>query len=343
MIFAWACIGAFCASYALTAWLLHHTRIRVLVDQPNARSSHSTATPRGGGLSMVAVTSCGVIILYAAGSLSLPFAAALVFGGLSVAAVGFSDDVRSAPVAVRMVVHFGAAMWAVYCLGGITVIRFGAFVVDLGPIGSILSVLAIVWILNLFNFMDGIDGIAASEAACILFGAAILGLSMANCSPADVAPALIAGAACLGFLRWNWPPARMFMGDVGSGYLGYIIAVIAVYSSHASAINIYAWLILGGVFVVDATLTLGRRVLRRERVYEAHRTHAYQWLARRWGSHARVTTGVIVINLVWLLPCAALAVEYPASAPWICILALSPLTVCAALAGSGRPEGRGRN
>ena len=150
--------------------------------------------------------------------------------------------------------------------------------------------------------------------------------------------ALIAGAACLGFLRWNWPPAAIFMGDVGSGYLGYTIAVIAIDLAQTSAINVYAWLILGGVFFVDATLTLCRRLLRRERVSQAHRTHAYQWLARRWSSHSRVTVTVIAINLVWLLPCAAFSVIFPQSALWICVLALAPLAVCAYYSGSGRPE-----
>jgi Fuc2NAc and GlcNAc transferase len=322
----------------MTAWLLRHSRIRALVDRPNARSSHSTPTPRGGGLSMVAVTSLGVLGLYALGTIALPLTAALLLGGLSIAAVGFWDDVRSAPVGVRMAVHFGAAIWAVYCFGGTSVIRMGAVSADLGIAGSILSVLTIVWTLNLFNFMDGIDGIAASEAACILFGAAALGSFVAKSAPAAVAPELIAGAACLGFLRWNWPRARIFMGDIGSGYLGYVIAVIGIHSNQTSAINIYAWLILGGVFFVDATLTLCRRMLRRQRVYEAHRTHAYQWLARRWGSHARVTLTVIAVNIAWLLPCAALAVGYPAYGAWICLIALAPLAVGAFLSGSGRPE-----
>lgn len=338
MTIGWLSFAALLASYSSTAWLLRHSRLRQIVDQPNSRSSHLTPTPRGGGLAIVAVTTCGVIVLYAAGSLSLSTAAVLVLGGLSVAAVGFWDDVRSAPIALRMTVHFGAAVFAVYCLGSPPTIRAGDFVVHLGTLGSIVSVLAIVWTLNLFNFMDGIDGIAASEAACVLLGGSALGLFVAKCSLTDVAPALIAGAACLGFLRWNWSPASIFMGDIGSGYLGYAIAVIAMDSSLKTPINIFAWLILGGVFFVDATLTLCRRLLRREPVHQAHRSHAYQWLARRWGSHARVTIGVIIINLVWLLPCAALAVTFPEWASLIFIIALAPLAVGAFLSGSGRPE-----
>ncbi len=338
MILGWLPIGAFIASYGLTAWLLRHSRMSQVVDRPNSRSSHSVPTPRGGGLSMVAVMTCGIIILYFTESVTLPLAAVAIWGGLGVAAVGFWDDVRSAPIALRISVHIGAAIFAVYCLGGTQAIHVGAYVLVPGVMGAAIAVLAVVWILNLFNFMDGIDGIAASEAAFILLGAAGLGLSVGHTSPADVAPMLILGAACLGFLMWNWSPAAIFMGDVGSGYLGFLIAVFALESSRTSAINIFVWLILGGVFLVDATLTLLRRLFRRERVYQAHRTHAYQWLARRWRSHAAVAVSVLVIDIVWLLPSAALAVAYPAFSPWICILALAPLAVGAFIAGAGRPE-----
>jgi len=303
--------------------------VRRLVDRPNSRSSHSTPTPRGGGLSIVAVTTCGLALLYAAGLLDLRLACALIVGGLCVAAVGFWDDVRSAPILVRMIVHLGAAALAVYCLGRTS---------QGGAAGVILTVLAIAWCLNLFNFMDGIDGIAASEAVFVLSGAAVIGVFAARCSVEQVAPELLAAAACLGFVRWNWPPAAIFMGDVGSGYLGYAIAVIAMASAQSGAINIYAWIILAGVFLVDATVTLTVRSLRGERIYQAHRTHAYQRLARRWGSHFRVTLSVIIVNIVWLLPCAALAVKFPGAAPGICILALAPLVLCALLIGSGRRE-----
>jgi Fuc2NAc and GlcNAc transferase len=199
-------------------------------------------------------------------------------------------------------------------------------------------VIAIAWVLNLFNFMDGIDGIAASEAACVLFSAATLGICMGHVSFTDISPALLVGAACLGFLRWNWPPASIFMGDVGSGFLGYIIAVIALDSARSTSINIFAWLILGGTFLVDATVTLYRRTLRGERIFEPHRTHAYQWQTRRWGSHSRVTLANIVINILWLLPWAAAAVRLPSHGVWICAAALMPLGVLALFAGAGRAE-----
>ena len=326
------------ASYWLTAWLLRLPLARRLLDRPNSRSSHSIPTPRGGGLSIVAALTGGVVVLTALGMLPLRLSVVLTLGGLSVAAVGFWDDVRSAPVSVRILVHLLAAALAVRLLGGESVLHLGRIAVDLGIVGPIAAVVAIAWVLNLFNFMDGIDGIAASEAACILFGAGALELCVAGATPRDAAPLFVAGAACLGFLRWNWPPAAIFMGDVGSGYVGYVIAVLALHSSRTGALGIFAWLILGGVFFVDASLTLLRRLLRGEAVYQAHRSHAYQWLARRWGSHARVTSAVIVIDLAWLLPCAAAAVWFPRAAPLICVLALAPIVVAAHWAGSGRPE-----
>jgi Fuc2NAc and GlcNAc transferase len=338
MIFVWILIVAFFASYALTAWLQRHLRIKQLVDRPNSRSSHSVPTPRGGGLSIVLVTTLGAITLCVTDRLSVSLASAVVLGGLCVAAVGFWDDIRSVPIIVRMSVHIVAAVFAVDCLSSASLLHVGGFVVDLGRFAPVIAVVAIVWILNLFNFMDGIDGIAASEGAFMLLGFAGLALFVGHGSALDVAPALIAGAACLGFLVWNWAPASIFMGDVGSGYLGYVIAVIAIDSSKGSPIGIYAWLILGGVFVVDSTLTLFRRLFRGEPILQAHRIHAYQWLSRRWGSHSAVTFTVIAVDLVWLLPCAALAVKQPAHAPWICFVALAPVALCALLSGAGRPE-----
>jgi Fuc2NAc and GlcNAc transferase len=329
MSYAWICVLACCASYGLTAWLLHHSKLRGIVDRPNERSSHTMPTPRGGGLSMVVVTTCAAILLCATARMPVPLTLVVLVGGLSVAAVGFLDDVRSASITLRMSVHIGAALLTLCMLDS---------PLRIGIAGALVVVLAITWVLNLFNFMDGIDGLAASEAAFVLFAAGGLALLVGHASPSQVAPLLIAAAACVGFLAWNWPPASIFMGDVGSGYLGYLIAAFAIASSRSGTLSVYVWLILGGVFIVDATLTLARRLVRGERVHQAHRTHAYQWLARRWGSHARVTIVVIAVNLAWLLPCALLAEKYRAVAPWICALALLPLAAGALLSGSGRRE-----
>jgi Fuc2NAc and GlcNAc transferase len=146
------------------------------------------------------------------------------------------------------------------------------------------------------------------------------------------------GAACAGFLVWNWPPAKIFMGDVGSGYIGFCIATLALAQSRAEPGAFWVFLILGGAFFVDATCTLIRRMLRGEHFYQAHRVHAYQWLARRLGAHRPVVLITLAVNVVWLLPWAWAAIAYPARGLWFAGVALAPLAIGALLAGSGRRE-----
>jgi Fuc2NAc and GlcNAc transferase len=199
----------------------------------------------------------------------------------------------------------------------------------------------LVWVLNLFNFMDGIDGIAGSEAVFIgLGGAALVVVANPDTYGTVLGPSLALAAACGGFLVWNWPPAKIFMGDVGSGFIGCVIAILAIAAARENSTALLLWLILGGVFFVDATITLARRVARGESAHEPHRTHAYQWLARRWNNHKTVTLAVIAVNSLWLMPCALAAALYPAWSSWLAILALAPLIGAALLAGAGRPETR---
>ena len=128
------------------------------------------------------------------------------------------------------------------------------------------------------------------------------------------------------------------MGDVGSGYIGYFVSVLAVAAARDDSVAVWVWLVLGGVFFVDSTVTLVRRALRGERIHEAHRSHAYQWLARRWGSHRRVTVAVLMLNLIWSLPCAFLVTLHPNHAVAIVVVALVPLVALAFAAGAGRRE-----
>jgi Fuc2NAc and GlcNAc transferase len=185
--------------------------------------------------------------------------------------------------------------------------------------------------------MDGIDGIAASQAIFMAGAGGALAL-LAGLSNATPAVGLIFAAVSLGFLVWNWPPARIFMGDVGSGYLGFALAVIGLASMREHGVMLPVWLILSSVFLIDATVTLLRRLARRERVYEAHRSHAYQWQARRWNSHLRVTVACWLLNLLWLAPWAWLCVRFPALGAWFVAGAWTPLIVLAVACGSGRPE-----
>ncbi len=334
---AWVAAVALLASVVLTGLVRRFSLAHSILDIPNQRSSHSTATPRGGGLAVVVSASLGCLGLAAFGLISSRLLIALLVGGSAVAAVGFVDDRRAVPAGVRLLIHIGAASFAVAWLGGLPVLRIGSHLVPLGWAGAALAVLSIVWTLNLFNFMDGIDGIAASEAVFVAGAGALL--TLLHPDPAGGAgAAAVFCAAAAGFLVWNWPPAKIFMGDVGSGYLGFFLAVTALAEARNRPADLWVWLILGGVFFVDATVTLVRRFIRGEQVHEAHRSHAYQRLARRWGSHRPVTLAAVFTNLVWLLPWGLLAARYPDFATAILATAFAPLVVLVIWAGAGKPD-----
>jgi Fuc2NAc and GlcNAc transferase len=220
---------------------------------------------------------------------------------------------------VRFLVHLAAAALAIALLGGLPSLDLGAVRLPLGVAGSVIGVLGIVWLVNLYNFMDGIDGIAGGEALTTgAFGGVPL---LAGGHGGLAAAAFLVAAASAGFLAWNWHPARIFMGDVGSGLLGYLFAVLAVASERAGAVPLLAWMVLLGVFVVDATITLFRRMLRGEKWYDSHRTHAYQRAVQAGASHARVSGAVLAINAV-LAALAAWGCLAPRLLPAAVVLAL---------------------
>jgi Fuc2NAc and GlcNAc transferase len=329
--------GAFLLAAFGTGWVRRLALARGILDTPNSRSSHTRVTPRGGGIAIASVALAGALYLGWRGLLDLHLLLALVGGGAVIALVGFMDDRRSVPVRVRLLAHALAAGWAVYAVGGLAPIQVGGHLVDLGLAGDLLATIAIVWTLNLFNFMDGIDGIAASEAIYIGVSGSVLAF-MVHAAPGVGAAAIVFVAACTGFLAWNWPPARIFMGDAGSGFLGFFIAVLALGAARSAPAAVFVWVILGGAFFVDATVTFLRRLLRRERVHEAHRGHAYQRLSRRWRSHRTVDLVLLAINLLWLTPCAWLAAAHPESAAILCLAALSPLAIAVFILGAGTAE-----
>ncbi len=319
---ALTCVVALAMAAMLTGVVRRFALARGLLDVPNARSSHSVVTPRGGGLAMVLAASAAFVALALLCRVPVNLFLALLGGGTVVAAIGFLDDRRPVPAKLRLAVHVCAAVWAVTWIGAPAELRVGSQLVHLGWAGPVMGALGIVWVLNLFNFMDGIDGIAAAEGVFMACAGAAL-TAMGGVSASVVGVGWAVGAASLGFLLWNWPPARIFMGDVGSGYLGYVIGVVMLATARADPSALWVWLILGGVFFVDATLTLARRTMRGDRVFEAHRSHAYQWLARRWGSHRRVTIATVSVNVIWLLPCAIFAAGHPDKAAWTALGALN--------------------
>jgi Fuc2NAc and GlcNAc transferase len=199
-----------------------------------------------------------------------------------------------------------------------------------------LAALYLVWLINLTNFMDGIDGIAATETITVCAGAVCIYAMTPGAEDLWLAPSVLA-AACLGFLAWNWPPAKIFMGDAGSGFLGLMLGGLSLQAAWTVPTLLWCWVILLGVFVVDATTTLMQRFVRGARLHDAHRTHAYQHAAQRWQAHAPVTWVVTAINVLWLLPCAVLVARGVIGGPAGVFLAYVPLVVLATRLGAGRP------
>ena len=230
------------------------------------------------------------------------FAMALGGAGLLVALAGFLDDHRHVAAHWRLLAHFCAAAWALFWLGGLP-LALWSVPSNLGWPVQILAAIYLVWLLNLYNFMDGIDGIAGLEAVTVGLSAAALYYLGKPDDPAWTLPMLLA-LATLGFLVWNWPPAKIFMGDAGSGFLGMMFGAISIHAASLGPQWLSLWLILLAVFIVDATITLLRRLSRREKVHQAHKSHAYQHAARKAGAHRPVTLAVGAINVFWLLPLA---------------------------------------
>lgn len=323
------------ASIVLTAIFRGYALKRSLLDLPTARSSHVVPTPRGGGLSIVLTFLCAVLVLFAYGRMSLGDFMVLFVGGSLVAGIGFWDDHGHIPARWRILVHIAAAAWVVWWLGGVTSIALDDRNLDLGWFGSVFAIVLLVWLLNLYNFMDGIDGIAGVEAVTVAGGAALM-LFMEGEQNWSLLLGLLV-CSSLGFLVWNWPPAKVFMGDAGSGFLGFILGAFALLTSVSGVLPLCSWLILLSVFVVDATTTLMRRVLRGECWCEAHRSHAYQHAAQHYKSHLKVTAVVCVINVVWLLPLAWYASIRPEMGLVLVCIAFGPLVILALKFGAGKP------
>jgi Fuc2NAc and GlcNAc transferase len=286
-------VAAFLASAGGSALARRYALARSLLDVPNERSSHAVPMPRGGGIAIALVVLVGLGLLAMFGAVAPRLAVAFGGGGALVAVVGWLDDRRGLPASARLVAHVAAAAWTVAWLQGMPDLTVGARAVHLGLAGALLAMLGVVWATNLYNFMDGIDGIAAAEAVVAGLAGALL---LASREPSLALVALLVAAAAGGFLVWNWPPARLFMGDVGSGFLGFLFGGLAVASENAHVLPALIWIVLLGPFFADATVTLIRRMVRGERWLAAHRSHAYQRAVQAGWSHRKVTSAVAVLT-----------------------------------------------
>ena len=322
-------------SWLLTGLVRHYALLRQVVDIPNVRSAHQTPTPRGGGVGMVLAIMAALGTAGGVGLFIQPGSMAILSASVWVAAVGFFDDHGYLNVSWRLLSHALAAVWLVMGLHCPPISLFG-WVLSPGWVLHSLIFLYVVWMTNLYNFMDGLDGLAALEATCACIGAVLIYLASEHTDLQGLP--LLLTASVLGFLLWNWPPARIFMGDAGSGFLGCMLAGISLQAAHVSSAFFWSWLILLGVFIVDATYTLLVRAMRFERLYQPHRLHAYQQAARRYHSHARVCLAVVLINVLWLWPLAALVGVGGYNGSLVLLLAYLPLMLIARAYKAGQPQ-----
>ena len=270
---------------------------RRMIDVPNERSSHTQPTPRGGGLAIVAITLAGMVTSHVAMGQAVqdPRILGYLVGASVVGLVSWMDDIRSLPSLVRLAAHAIGAAVAILALGYWTDVTIpGVGSVALGWLGLPLTAVWVIGLTNAYNFMDGIDGIAAGQGVVAGLAWAVIG-SMAGQGVVSTLGLLLA-ATCLGFLAHNWPPARIFMGDVGSAFLGYSFAVLPLLLTHLSTEPRLQGVapVLGCLvvwpFVLDATCTFLRRLARGENVLTPHRAHVYQRLVITGHSHRRVTS-----------------------------------------------------
>jgi Fuc2NAc and GlcNAc transferase len=318
-------------SALLTASYRQAALRRQWLDAPNHRSSHVQTTPRGAGIVFAALiaiaASVGLYIDQLSAAVALSIAA-----GFGIAVLGWCDDIRGVSARRRFAGYWLISLVALAAIG---VDRH----VEMIGVWMLLALLicsaGMQWVIHLYNFMDGINGIAALEAIYVL--AAVLLLSSGSVYHTDFAWITgIALAVLCGFLVWNFPRGKVFMGDASSAFLGFLLALLAVWSALAGGPGPIVWLILLGVFVVDASYTLIVRMLTGQAWHQAHRQHTYQILTQRWGSHTATVAAVMGVNLVWLLPWAWLAQQRWIDDRWALLFAYGPLTAICYGLGAGK-------
>ena len=336
---ALAVVVAFAVGAAATGWLVSRKESGWLVDRPVERSLHDRPTSRAGGVAILAGVAAGLAVVVFMEA-SAPGYGWVLAGALIIVSISFADDVRRVSPAIRIVCHFVAA--ACVLRAGLPVERIvlpGA-VLDLGAVaGAVFTVLFVTWVVNLYNFMDGMDGFAGGMATagfttlallCVHRDAAVL-----------VAASAVVAASSLGFLLFNFPPAKIFMGDLGSSLLGYLCAVTMLWAERSAAIPLWISVLVFSPFIVDASVTLVRRSIAGERPWRAHRSHFYQRLVLLGWGHRK--TVVCEYGLMfacagsaavasWLPPGAQAAVLFA----WVAVYVILMLAITSLERKAGR-------
>lgn len=327
----WLNILTFVIAFLVTYLTTKLARKFALMDLPVGRSLHKIPTPRGGGLGIVFAFVLSSCLAWAASAISNEALVIVSLGGL-MAGLGFWDDRKGLSAKFRLVMQFAIAALLLTWFLNYFDLQSWRRVFELetpAVLNAVLLAFLIVWFTNLYNFMDGSDGIACTQALSVFFALGTLALRQEDLELCLLCWLL--ASACGGFLPNNWQPAKIFMGDVGSLFLGFTSAAILIWSGLKGAVPFAAALCLHGAFIVDATITLLVRLSRGLRPHEAHRTHTYQRWVQSGRSHAYVARVYGTVNLLWLFPCAFVisSITFPLVQWVVLILVWSPLVMFA--------------
>lgn len=319
-------------SFLLSRFVIHQLG-RQLLDEPNMRSSHQIPTPRGGGMAITASLFMAATMATALGYLDKSLWMWLIAPGIFISLLGALDDFFNLSIKLRLLIQLVLATTSIYLLHA----------TELLPSPSLLEyalliamIFFVTWMTNLYNFMDGINGLAALELISVCFGL-ILIYALFDTRQNSISLLMILAASTCGFLYWNFPNAKLFMGDSGSLLLGFCLGLLAIEPAKENLNLTIAWIIMLAVFIVDATYTLFYRIMSGQAFSQAHRSHTYQKCAIKYQSHARVTLIAVGINLVWLLP-LAMATAANLLHPFAGLtIAYIPLIVIARKFNAGQP------
>jgi Fuc2NAc and GlcNAc transferase len=294
-----------------------------ILANPNFRTLHESPIPRGGGIVFACITMIGIFLLWWLGRIPNNLFMALGVGGCVATVLGFFDDTNDIRASKKLVIQIFLSGFALFYLDGGPLLH-----IELIPslVAISLSILFLVWVINAYNFMDGVDGMAAS-GTIFSSGAIVLTMALTHGLSEVTILLLLLMVSVLAFMVFNWPPAKIFMGDSGSVFLGYIFGVLILFTTMHNEVSIWTWIIVFGYFIADTTVTQIARLILVKKWYMAHRSHAYQNVARISNSHLKVTAGVIVYYLMWLLPLAIWSALEPEMAIFAAIIALTPASI----------------
>lgn len=275
---------------------------------PNFRTLHQIPIPTGAGVVFSSICIACFFLEYINGNVDKSLYLILLIGGVFSVITGFIDDIVGLSASKKLLAQLFLSSLSIFCLDGSSILNISFF-----PdwVNVVICWVGLLWLINLYNFMDGIDGLAASGGLFFCISAMAL-IFLSQHIQDEVFLPLTLVATCLStFLLFNFPKASLFMGDSGSIFLGFFFGVIIVYTVNEGTISIFTWLILFGYFAGDTTTTTITRMLIVKKWYGAHRSNAYQNIARIYGSHVKILSIILTYKVLWLFPLAILSIVYP--------------------------------